>query len=266
MKAIIFFLVIIMFLLFTSYCPAQDIQNSKDHPMFNRLSGFFITQYEQEDFGSHIFYDANDNEKNIEGKKTFIRYESENEVGALKIIRNFSNAIKKIGGTAYESSGNRTYLYLKEGNKETWAEIFAGDYDYDLTVIEKGEVEQEITANAILKELNETGKAILYINFDSGKSTIKKESMPVVEQIIEMMKQAPDINISVEGHTDSDGSSESNLKLSEARAKAVVDAIVKKGINKSRLTSKGYGEEKPIADNSTEEGKAKNRRVELIKK
>jgi OmpA-OmpF porin, OOP family len=132
--------------------------------------------------------------------------------------------------------------------------------------IEKGEVEQEITANSILKELNETGKAILYINFDSGKSTIKKESMPIVEQIIEMMKQAKDIKLSVEGHTDSDGSNESNQKLSEARAKAVVDAIVKGGIDAARLSSAGFGEEKPIADNSTAEGKAKNRRVELIKK
>lgn len=266
MKSLTLVLAVLFILLFTSYCPAQDIEGSKDHPMFNRLSGFYITQYEQEDFGSHLFYDSNDREINVEGKKTFIKYESENEVGALKIIRNFSNAIKKIGGTAYESSGNRTYLYLKEGNKETWAEVFAGDYDYDLTIIEKGEVEQEITANAILKELNETGKAILYINFDSGKSTIKKESLPVVEQIIEMMKQAKDIKLSVEGHTDSDGSNESNLKLSEARAKAVMEAITKGGIETARLSSAGFGEEKPIADNSNAGGKAKNRRVELIKK
>jgi OOP family OmpA-OmpF porin len=252
--------------IFCSLSFSQDVEGSKDHPMFNRLSGFFITDYQQDEFGSHLFYDENDNEVEVEGKKTFIKYESEKEVGALKIIRNFSNAIKKIGGKALESSGNRVYLNIKQGNKETWAEVFAGDYDYDLTIVEKGEVEQEVTANAILKELNETGKAILYINFDSGKATIKKESMPVVEQIIEMMKQAPEIKISVEGHTDSDGSNESNLKLSEARAKAVVEAITKGGIDASRLSSAGFGEEKPIADNSTEEGKAKNRRVELIKK
>ncbi len=245
---------------------SQDFEGGKDHPMFTRLSGFYITDYSAEDFGSHLFYDENDNEVEVEGRKTFIKYESEKEVGALKIIRNFSNAIKKIGGKALESSGNRVYLNIKQGNKETWAEVFAGDYDYDLTIIEKGEVEQEVTANAILKELNETGKAILYINFDSGKATIKKESMPIVGQIIEMMKQATEIRLSVEGHTDNVGSNESNQKLSEARAKAVVEAIVKGGIDASRLSSAGFGEEKPIADNSTEEGKAKNRRVELIKK
>ncbi len=90
--------------------------------------------------------------------------------------------------------------------------------------------------------------------------------MPIVEQITEMMKQAKDIKLSDEGHTDSDGSNESNQKLSEARAKAVVDAITNSGIDAARLSSAGFGEEKPIADNSTSEGKAKNRRVELIKK
>ena len=244
----------------------QDVAGGKDHPMFNRISGFNITEYNAEDFGSYIFYDMNGNEVNVEGSKTYIYYECNCEEAPLKIIRNFSNAIKNIGGTAYEPYNNRAYMFIKQGNKETWAEVYAGEYYYYLTIVEKGDVEQEITANAILKELNETGKAILYINFDSGKSTIKKESMPVVEQIIEMMKQAPEIKISVEGHTDSDGSNESNLKLSEARAKAVVEAITNGGIDASRLNSAGFGEEKPIADNSTNEGKAKNRRVELIKK
>jgi outer membrane protein OmpA-like peptidoglycan-associated protein len=252
--------------IFCSLSFPQDIEGSKDHPMFNRISGFNITEYNVEEFGSYIFYDINGNEVNVEGTKTYIYYECNCEEAPLKIIRNFSNAIKNIGGTAYEPYNNKAYVFLKQGNKETWAEVFAGDYYYYLTIVEKGEVEQEITANAILKELNETGKAILYINFDSGKSTIKKESMPIVEQIIEMMNQAKDIKLSVEGHTDSDGSNESNLKLSEARAKAVVEAITKGGIDAARLSSAGFGEEKPIADNSIDEGKAKNRRVELIKK
>lgn len=243
----------------------QDIEGSKDHPMFNRMTGFYIVVYIAEDFGTHQFY-YRDKDDVVEGKKTSISYVSDNEVGALKIIRNFSNAIKKIGGQAFEEGENRVVLFVKKGNAETWAEVYSYSDSYNLTIIEKGEVEQEITANAILEELNKTGKAVLYINFDSGKSTIKKESMPVVEQIIEMMNQAPDIQISVEGHTDSDGKNEANLKLSEARAKAVMDAIVKGGIDKTRLSSAGFGEEKPIADNSTDEGKAKNRRVELIKK
>jgi len=234
--------------------------------MFNRISGFYITDYRVEDFGTYEFYYADDKYITVEGKKTYIYYQCDCEDAPLKIIRNFSNAAKKIGGTSFEYTDHTATISIKQGNKETWVEVWASPETYSLTIIEKGEVEQEITANAILKELNETGKAILYINFDSGKSNIKEESMPVVEQIIEMMKQAPDIKISVEGHTDSDGSNESNLKLSEDRAKAVVEAITKGGIDAARLSSTGFGEEKPIADNSTAEGKAKNRRVELIKK
>jgi len=256
---------VLSLIIFCSISFPQDIEGSKDHPMFNRLSGFYIIDYSDEDFGTHQFYYL-DKDDVVEGKKTSISYLSDKEVGALKIIRNFSNAVKKIGGQAFEEGDNRVVLFLKKGNAETWAEVYSYSDSYNLTIIEKGEVEQEITANAILEELNKTGKAILYINFDSGKSTIKNESMPVVEQIIEMMNQAPDIQISIEGHTHSDGSNDSNLKLSQARAKSVVDAIVKSGIDKSRLSSTGFGEEKPIADNSTDEGKAKNRRVELIKK
>jgi len=257
---------ILAILIFCSLSFSQDIKGSKDHPMFNRITGFNITEYNVEEFGTYTFTLDGESEAIVEGTKTTIHYECDCEEAPLKIVRNFTNAIKNIGGSIYEPFKNRGYMFLKQGNKETWAEVYAGDYYYDLTIVEKGEVEQEITANAILKELNETGKAILYINFDSGKSTIKKESMPIVEQIIEMMKQAKDIKLSVEGHTDSDGSNESNLKLSEARAKAVVEAITKGGIDAARLRSAGFGEEKPIADNSTSEGKAKNRRVELIKK
>jgi outer membrane protein OmpA-like peptidoglycan-associated protein len=256
----------LLLFLFCSIAFSQDMAGSKDHPMFNRISGFYITDFSAEDFGAHEFYWEDDKYINVEGKKTYIYYECDCESAPLKIVRNFSNAVKKIGGKAFEYTDHTATLFVKEGNKETWAEVWSTPETYSLTIIEKGEVEQEITANAILKELNETGKAILYINFDSGKATIKKESLPVVEQIIEMMKQATDIKISVEGHTDSDGSNESNLKLSEARAKAVVEAITKGGTDAARLSSAGFGEEKPIADNSTAEGKAKNRRVELIKK
>jgi outer membrane protein OmpA-like peptidoglycan-associated protein len=122
------------------------------------------------------------------------------------------------------------------------------------------------TANDILKQLNSTGKAILYINFDSGKSTIKEDSKPIVGQIIQLLENYPELSLSIEGHTDNQGDNASNLSLSENRAKTVMNAIVAAGIDGTRLSSKGFGEEKPIADNADEAGRAKNRRVELIKK
>lgn len=243
----------------------EDIAGSKDHPMFSRMKGFYITEYNFEEFGSAKFYNTNAEEVTAEGKKTYIYYESKENVAPLKIIRNYSNAIKKIGGTAYEYSTNRAWLNYKKGNYEIWADVFAGDYHYTLTIVEIGEVEQEVTAASLYDELNKTGKAVLYINFETGKSTILPESKKIIEEIVSMMAKNTDLKISVEGHTDNVGTEEANQKLSEQRAKAVMDAIVAAKVDKSRLQSKGFGEMKPVADNDTETGRAKNRRVELIK-
>lgn len=103
------------------------------------------------------------------------------------------------------------------------------------------------------------------IYFDVGKSTIKPESMGVINEIVKLMNDHPEIKFSVEGHTDSDGDDVSNQKLSEDRAGAVKSKLIELGIENSRLKSKGHGESMPVDDNSTPEGKANNRRVEFIK-
>ena len=103
------------------------------------------------------------------------------------------------------------------------------------------------------------------IKFDVAKATIKPESMGTINYVVKMMTEHPELNFSVEGHTDSDGEPASNQKLSEARAKSVLDALVKAGISANRLSSKGYGETKPMTANDTPEGKAQNRRVEFVK-
>jgi len=110
------------------------------------------------------------------------------------------------------------------------------------------------------------GKIITYgITFDVGKSTIKPESMGEINRIAKLMTDNPDIKFSVEGHTDNTGNAASNQTLSEARSKAIMDKLVELGISSSRLKSVGKGQTSPIADNSTDEGRAKNRRVEFVK-
>jgi len=103
------------------------------------------------------------------------------------------------------------------------------------------------------------------IKFDVNKATIKPESMGTINYVVKMMTEHPELKFSVEGHTDSDGETAANQRLSEARAKSVVDAMTKAGISANRLSSKGHGESKPMNSNDTPEGKAQNRRVEFVK-
>lgn len=103
------------------------------------------------------------------------------------------------------------------------------------------------------------------IRFDVGKATLRPESMGVLNEIYKMLSEHPEVNVSIEGHTDSDGDDDLNQKLSEDRAKTVMKQLVSMGIPADRLSSNGFGESKPINTNATPEGKAENRRVEFVR-
>jgi len=103
------------------------------------------------------------------------------------------------------------------------------------------------------------------INFDIDKATIKPESMGTLNMITNILKNNPDVKFEIDGHTDNSGAAQHNLELSQQRADAVKTQLVSMGIDASRLTTKGFGDTKPISDNSTMEGKANNRRVEFVK-
>ncbi|RLD58901.1 MAG: OmpA family protein [Bacteroidetes bacterium] len=110
------------------------------------------------------------------------------------------------------------------------------------------------------------GKIIVNgIRFDVNKATIKPESMGAINKIYKILNEHPDLDFSVEGHTDGDGDEANNQKLSEDRAEAVMDKLISMGISADRLSYKGFGESKPLYPNTTPEGKANNRRVEFVK-
>jgi outer membrane protein OmpA-like peptidoglycan-associated protein len=136
-------------------------------------------------------------------------------------------------------------------------------------IVEKGSMAQDIIANAEVfsKDIKETGHTAVYgIYFDTGKSVIKPESETALGEIAKLLKADAGLKVNVVGHTDSVGGIESNMKLSQGRANAVVQALVGKyGIAATRLKAYGVGPLAPIAPNDTEEGRAKNRRVELVK-
>jgi outer membrane protein OmpA-like peptidoglycan-associated protein len=102
------------------------------------------------------------------------------------------------------------------------------------------------------------------VYFDTNKSNVQGTSATTLDRLVGILKEYPDSNILVEGHTDSAGAEEYNMALSKQRAESVTSYLVNKGIASNRLTTKWYGETQPKSDNATTEGKAKNRRVEMV--
>jgi OOP family OmpA-OmpF porin len=135
---------------------------------------------------------------------------------------------------------------------------------YGTKVTDGRQPQCETKKDAIGSSLDAMGRAIVYgIYFDFDSATLQPESTETLEQILQAIQSRPSLKLTIEGHTDSQGSNEYNLKLSQRRAQAVVDWLVQKGIEASRLEAKGYGESRPVADNSRPDGRALNRRVEI---
>ncbi|MFY9223594.1 MAG: OmpA family protein [Blastocatellia bacterium] len=249
----------------------KDIKGSADPAIFpTRMPGFYISSYTQLEFESYAFQTGKGRET-VEGRKTRIIYERDRateDPGGLAVRRNYENAITKVGGKVVYSDGKQSILKIDTKEGEVWAEINAASivHRYFLTIVERKPLEQVIAAEAILAALDKDGFIALYILFDFNKADIKAESQPIIDQIVSLLKQNPELKVNIEGHTDNVGSPETNKILSQSRAQAVVKAIISQAIAKERLIAIGHGEEKPIADNRTEEGRAKNRRVELVKR
>ena len=143
-----------------------------------------------------------------------------------------------------------------------------GGPQVNLSVIEIKKMEKgPITAKDIKSQNSRLGKAVIYgIYFDFGKAEIKPESGPTLREIAKFLKENPEIKLYVVGHTDNVGSLKYSMELSLERAKAVIEALVKDyAIEREKLRAFGVGFLAPVASNETEEGKAKNRRIELLK-
>ncbi len=222
-------------------------------------------------------------------------------MSALESLRNYEELIKTLGGVKVSqlmpadaefkrlypesdevlekkmrifgvNNGGKNYqvYLLRTPQKNIWFGL--GIYDDDrgtwLLTIEEKAFEQTVAltkAEAMAEGLQKSGEVALYLAFDSDSAVIKEESKPVVAEIAKLLKTDQGLRLKVEGHTDNQGAAAHNKKLSESRAQAVVLALTALGIDAKRLQAAGYGQDKPIDDNANEAGRAKNRRVMLVK-
>ena len=225
------------------------------------------------DYGINLFFSDNENENSyfIHASLTgevntgyFVRdFKAENPLG-----ENFTNGWHHVS-MAYKNSQMKIYI---DQNRV----LVVPDCQFTPISVAFGGVAPVIFDNVkiaqgggmnMLDKLLTDGKFITHgITFDVNKSTLKPESMGVLNEIAKFLKSHPEVKVEIGGHTDSDGGDALNQKLSEQRAEAVKKQLAKMGIEEGRMTTKGYGASKPLAPNTTPENKANNRRVEFIKK
>jgi len=216
----------------------------------------------------------------------------------FQVQKTYEKLVHDLGGvTVYEGSGKplkdgklmfqdkrfrANYVYeedqmgvymLRTPTSQIWVEVYHpwedNSKNYWLTIVEKKALEVKvrlIPAEALKRDLDSAGHVALYLNFDTDKTALRAEAQPVVDEILKLMRADPGLKLTVEGHTDNAGTPAHNQTLSEGRAASVVAALKAKGIAADRIQSRGFGQDKPIASNDTEEGRAKNRRVELVKR
>lgn len=282
MKRISGFVPFIVWTLFLSGNAAfsqEDKSGCTDPDLFTRVSGFYLNNCTMKEFDVHNFVDpVTKKQASVEGRLNFYYYKVKTEFrgqkSMLQIARNYSNAIEKIGGSAYmkdKTGGGNTYMKIAKGGRNIWASIEQDNWKgntYYLYILEEEPMKQDVVADAggMAEGLSTTGHVAVYgIYFDTDKSDIKPESGPALAEIAKLLTGNPKLRVLVVGHTDNVGGFDYNMKLSKARADAVVQALSKDyKVNPQQMKAFGAGQLAPVAPNNSEEGRARNRRVELV--
>jgi len=254
------------------------------------------------DFDRHFFL-AGEKLVLVEGRlyynnMSLIGQDKRREFSTTEFHRNYENAVLALGGvkisetqftraivdaagglretnkywrSAPPTSGYEHHTYLiRSADKEYWILVStaAAKPTGHIVVLEKVAMTQSLgflDASAIKAALDADGRVALYINFDVDASTLRADSQAAIAEIKTLLDANAALKISIEGHTDNTGGADHNRQLSSARALSVLDALVGLGIDPARLSSKGFGPDQPLANNTDAAGRAKNRRVELVK-
>jgi outer membrane protein OmpA-like peptidoglycan-associated protein len=267
------FLALSLGLAATAFAEA-DKKGCADPALFPvRMPDYYISDCKSADFEAYDFYATKGKKIHQEGKFTFVTYaisKGKPEPAAVAILRNYENALTKIGGTiAGTLPNNWVNGSVVLDGREVWAQAERGNGRIWIRIVEKGVMKQHVVADAaaMSNDLRATGHVAVYgIFFDTGKSVVKPESKPALDEVAKLLKADPALKLWVVGHTDWVGKVDDNMRLAQARAEAVASELAGAyGIAAARLKGYGVGPLAPVAGNDDESGRAKNRRVDLVK-
>jgi len=253
--------------------PHKDAAGCADHPLLTRLPDYWIESCVQKQFDAYKFTLPQGQTSQVEGQFWNIRYQPPagltTKPSTLQVLRNVENAVKQIGATVVATDASKETFKLVKDGQELWVEVWA-DYTgkYILTIVQKAAMVQEVAASAaaFAAGIKTTGHITVEgIYFDTGKADLKPESQQAIDEVARLLKGDASLKLFVVGHTDNVGALDANVKLSQDRAQAVVRALVAGGIDAARLKAYGAGPYAPVTSNDDEPGRAKNRRVELVK-
>lgn len=246
-----------------------DAKGCSDPKVLTRMPGCWISRCKVSPYDVARINTTDKHPAEVEGEVQETVYDCQPELSGAAIRGNVEGALSSAGyDITYKSSYFTTRYWVTGRKGGQWVAVYAEKARYTLTTVKEKELEQVMEANAgaWADAINRNGRVSVYgITFDTGKATLRAESEKVLEEVAKLLRANPEWYLLVAGHTDNVGSDAVNGPLSHQRAEAVVAWLGGKGVEKQRLTSAGFGSLKPLADNGTDEGKAKNRRVDLIK-
>jgi len=254
-----------------AFAQNQDAEGCKDSPLIQRMPGSTISTCEHKEFDSVEMpvgknADGDPVTKNIEGEVWSWSMGNREGLSDVQVYRNFLNALQKANWT-FDFQNPNLQITAHKGSDYIFMDNMNAGFYYQ-TIVHLKEMQQEVVADAATmdSEIKQNGHIAVYgIHFNTGKADILPDSESTLNEIVKLMQQDAALHLRVEGHTDNQGNATANQMLSEKRAQSVVAWLTAHGVPAARLTAKGFGQTKPVADNSTEDGRAKNRRVELAK-
>jgi OmpA-OmpF porin, OOP family len=253
-----------------------DAEGCKDSKLMSRFRGCIISECKSDEFTSAQMLigrtaAAEEVLKDVEGLLEEITYTCPVGISALQLSRNAEGAMRQAGFTIVynaKDGWDNPAVTGSKGGQWIFIRQAPGSNSYTMTAVLQKKMAQELTVDAegLAAEIQKSGRVAVYgINFDTGKATLKPESEAVLTEIQKLLTANAGWKMRVEGHTDNTGTKAANQTLSAQRAASVAAWLAAHAIDKARLTTQGFGDSKPVADNGTEQGKGQNRRVELVK-